>query len=159
MAVVPDGSVVAAALVVTATLLFGLTGPEAAGLGDGTASIEVAAPAGDRLAFDRGRFGAAASYLRLPDLVAHAGNVTGRPQLVYTVRFPELDVDRRETRLLRAEGRVQVHMSDRAYPPRNSTFDDHPAPGTYTGHLTVRVQSFSTDRTVINRTVTVRVPE
>jgi hypothetical protein len=34
-----------------------------------------------------------------------------------------------------------------------------PVPGTYTGRVEVRVQNFSTDSVIVNRTVRVEVPE
>lgn len=159
MSVVPDRSVLATVLVLLPMVLFGVTQPAPVPLGDGTASIEVVSPDENSLRIDRGRFGSGAVYLRLPDLVVEASDVTGRPRVVYTIAVPRLDLDRQRTQLLRETGRVRVHMSDRAYPPRWSKFGELPQAGTYTGHLSVRVQSFSTNRVVLNRTVTVRVPE
>lgn len=159
MAVVPDRSVAAGLLVVLVVLASGLVGGQPAGLGDGTAEVAVVSPDVDRLVVDDGRFGTAATYLRLPDLVVETSNVSGRPRLVYAVAVPELGLDRQRTRLIDGERRLRIHMPDRAFAPRGTGDGALPPPGTYEGRLTVRVQSFSTDRTVVNRTLMVRVPE
>lgn len=159
MAVVPDRSVLAGLLVVLVVLASGLVGGPPAGLGDGTAEVAVVSPDVDRLAVHDGRFGTATTYLRLPDLVVETSNVSGRPRLVYAVAVPELGLDRQRTRLIEGERRLRIHMPDRAFAPRGTGDGALPPPGTYEGRLTVRVQSFSSDRTVVNRTVAVRVSE
>lgn len=159
MAVVPDRSLLAGLLVVLTVLASGLVGGQPAALGDGTAAVELVSPDVDRLAFEDGRFGTAATYLRLPDLVVEISNLSGRPRVQYGVAVPALGLDRQRTRLLHGQGRLRVRMPDRAYAPRGAADGARPPPGTYQGRLTVRIQSFSTEQTVLNRTVLVRVPE
>lgn len=144
-------------LIVVLTVLGGVAGTTPTTVGEGSATIAVETPTTDRLVTEPGRFGTAATYLRLPDLVADVTNATGRPRLVYAVRVPALDLDRQRTRLIRGEGRIRVRMADRAYPPRASDDPGLPEPGTYDGRLVVRVQSASHDRTVVNRSIRVRV--
>lgn len=156
---VPSRTGLAALFIVLATLAAGLAGSQPATLGDGTATVDVVEPTRDTLETAPGRFGTTVSYLRLPDLVADVSNVSGRPRLVYSVRVPALELDRQETRLIHGEGRLAVAMADRAYPPRASADDGLPDPGTYDGRLVVRVQSFSSDRTIVNRTIEVQVAE
>lgn len=159
MASVPDRTAVATVGIVVAVVLGGWLGAQPATLGDGTATVRVVSPDADGLETEPGRFGTAASYLRLPDLVADVTNVTGTPRLVYRIRVPALDLDRQRSRLIRHEGRLRVSMPDRAFPPRETAEASPPPAGRYDGRLVVRVQSFSTDRTVLNRTVTVRIRE
>lgn len=158
MAVAPDASQVAAILVVVALVVAGPSGGEPVGVGEGTATVEVVAPSpSTELRTSAGRFGTAATYLRIPDLVADVTSVDGRPRLVYRLVVPALDVDRSEVTLLTGTGRVRVPMADRAYPPASYPSAQPPASGTYEGRLVVRVQSFTSDRTVLNRTVRVVV--
>lgn len=157
MAVAPDRSGTVTGLVVVLTVLGGVAGTSPTTVGEGTATIAIETPTTDRLVTEPGRFGTAATYLRLPDLVADVTDATGRPRLVYAVRVPALDLDRQRTRLIRGEGRMRVPMPDRAYPPRASGDAGLPEPGSYDGRLVVRVQSASHDRTVVNRSIQVRV--
>lgn len=143
------------AVVLFATILGGLAGADAPSLGDGTADVQIASPSVDRLPVEPGRFGSAARYVRVPDLVADVSRVDGHPRLQYRVAVPGIDVDRHRSRLLEGAGRLRLHLPDVALPPPGSG----PSSGTYRGRIVVAVQSFSTDHTVLNRTVTVRVSQ
>jgi hypothetical protein len=154
--------------VLVALIAAGPTWATAPELGSGTANVSVVSPAeidaghGDSslvLRTTPGRFGTSATYLRIPDLVVDASNVDGTPRLVYGLEVRALDVDRLETRLLPDPGRLRVPMADRAYPPPDFEHDAPglPEPGTYEGRLVVRVQSYTSDRIVVNRTVEVIV--
>ena len=157
MPVAPDASYVVAALLLLAPVIAGPGGASPTELGEGSADLTVVSPTAESIYLEPGRFGTAAPYLRLPDLTVDASNLTGRPRVVYGVRIPALGVQRQRTRLLRDEGRLVVHMPDRAFePPSEDAAGPLGDSGSVTGRLTVRVQSFTTDRTVVNRTVTVR---
>jgi hypothetical protein len=129
-----------------------LTPGDDVSLGDGDASITVLAPEGDDLAVTAGRFGAEVAYLRIPDLAIRVDSVEGSPRVVYRVLVPELATVT-ETRVLTSAdtGRLRVDATDRAIPYGDVT------ESAYQGQLEVRVQSFTTDRTVINRTMSVEV--
>lgn len=168
MADAPDPGIVVAGLVVIGLLAAGPSWASTPELGDGTANVPIVAPPelGDttgseplELMTTAGRFGTEATYLRIPDLAVDASNVEGSPRLVYSLQVPALDVDRVESRLIPGPGRLRVPMDDHAYPPPDYHADvpGLPDPGTYEGRVTVRVQSFSTDRVVVNRTVEVTV--
>lgn len=157
MAGAPARSTQAVVAILAATILAGLIGAPSADIGDGTAEVEVVSPTGDRLVTEPGRFGTAATYVRLPDLVADVSSVTDRPRLVYQVTVPALDIEIQRTRLLRDSGRVRIQVPDRAFPPGNASVGGLPESGTYPGRIVVRVQSFSEDRTVVNRTIHVEV--
>lgn len=143
--------VVAAILAITVLSGFLSFTAGAGELGDGTATVTVVEPTGDTLVISDGRFGTNASYLRVPDLVADVEQREGQPRLVYRVRVPELGVDSQQTTLLPASGRVRISMDDVAFEDVNA--------GTYDGQVVVRVQSFSDDTTVLNRSVEVRARE
>jgi hypothetical protein len=152
----------AVSLVVVVAVLTGplglvdLTG-EPAQLGDGNASVAVLGPETGRIPMTEGRFGADVMYTRLPDLAVEITAVTGRPRILYTVRVPELRIDRTVRRLVRSEGRMRIRMSDYALPRENDDFPDPLQNRSYDGTLVVRVQSFTTQYTVLNRSVEVRV--
>jgi hypothetical protein len=148
-----NASLLAAAAIVALVGIGGLVGAQSAELDGGTASVEVVSAPGDRLAFEPGRFGTAADYLRLPDLVVAVTARSGTPRIHYRITLPKMGVDRHDTRLIRREGRLRVPLTDVASPPTG------PVPGTYTGRVEVRVQNFSTDSVIVNRTVRVEVPE
>ena len=162
-------SLVAVAVILGALLLAGPSWAEATTLGEGTAEVEVVAPewldegsgtVDPHLEVTRGRFGTAATYLRTPDLVVDVGNVSGRPAVTYDLAVPALGVDRPPVQRRIAEsGRYRLHMPDVALPPPGYTRggESPPPAGNYTGHVTVRVQSFSGDHVVANRTVEVRI--
>jgi hypothetical protein len=154
MPAVPQASYVVVALVLLAPVVAGPGGTPTE-LGDGTADVAIISPTDERLSVEPGRFGTAAPYLRLPDLVVDVSNLTGRPRALYAVEVPALDVDQTETRLIRDEGRLTIHMPDRAFQPPADSPSVMPN-GTVEGRLIVRVQSFSSGRIHLNRTVTVR---
>lgn len=165
MAVVADSGFVAAGVICLVVLAAAFAGgppadrPLTDGVGDGNATLRVVAPTTAELATSPGRFGTSARYLRLPDLVVDVTDVEGRPRIVYRVVVPALGVDRQVTEVVTATGRTRLRMSDRAYPPAGYS-NNHlslSAAGTFDGRLVVRVQSFSTDRTVVNRSVQVEV--
>lgn len=165
MAVVADSGFVAAGLVCLVVLAAAAVGgpatgrPPPDGVGDGTATIGVLSPAGDVLDTSQGRFGTDARYLRLPDLVVDVTALEGRPRIVYRVVVPELGVDRQVHEVVTSTGRTRLRMADRAYPPTDypANFRTLPQDGSLEGRIVVRVQSFSTDRTVTNRSIQVRV--
>lgn len=164
-----DPSLLVAVLIVGALVAVGPAWSESPSLGDGTAEIEIVSPAwldpgtgptGRELATTPGRFGTAATYVRMPDLVVDVTNVTGTPELYYDVDVPAIEVDTAAVeRRLTGPGRYRLHLADVALPPGD--YQVHgvspPEPGTYTGRVTVRVQSFSAQTVVVNRTVQVRV--
>lgn len=122
-------------------------------VGDGTASATVESLPTERLHVDDGRFGTDVRYLRVPDATVRVSNVTGTPRLVYRVQIPGLDVDESVTRLLREgqRGRVELRGVDVAFDPPTVTADH------YDGTVSVRVQSFEVDETVLRVNETVEV--
>ena len=149
-----NASLVAAATIVALVGIGGVTGAQSPELDNGTAAIDVVSAPGDRLCFEAGRFGTAADYLRLPDLVIEVTSLSGTPRIHYRITIPEMEVDRHDTRLIRREGRLRVPLADVAAPSSGTGT----TPGIYTGRVEVRVQSFSTDAVVTNRTIRVEVP-
>lgn len=128
-------------------------GPGQTGLGEGTATVEdvrLESP----LSMTPGRFGTGVVYLRIPAADVALSSVEGRSRLVYRVAVPTLGFDRVGTHTI-APGRtrVTVGMSDRAFVPGG--LDAR----TYRARVTVRLQSFTVDRTVFDRNVTVEVPD
>lgn len=119
-------------------------------LGDGTASVTVLEPETNHLRVTDGRFGAAVSYVRLPDLVVDVDRVEGQPRIQYTIAVPELGVEKAVTRVVTSERRVHLSVADQALPGK-------PERAEYRGFLRVRVQSFTTEKTVVNRSLEVAV--
>lgn len=164
-----DRHLLVAVVILGALVLAGPSWAASTDLGDGTASVEIVAPTwlepgtgptGGTLHATSGRFGTEATYLRTPDLVVDVGDVSGRPEVVYDVEVPEIGVDPRPVRhRLSTPGRYRLHLADVALPPVGYSSGDVtvPAAGTYTGRVTVRVQSFSGTHVVANRTVEVVV--
>jgi len=164
-----DSSVVAAALILLALVVLGPSWATPTALGDGTAEVDVLAPtwldSGEGptdhvLRDDPGRFGTDASYLRSPPLVVDVSNVSGSPELYYDLDVPALDLDTGPVeRRLSGPGRYRLELADVAVPPADYRYRDVEAPdsGVYTGIVTVRVQSFSGQTVVANRTVGVRI--
>ena len=138
--------IIVAVLLVTGPIGVNVTG-EPAALGDGTATVTVLDPTGDRVPITDGRFGTAVSYVRIPDLVVDVESVSGQPRLLYIVRVPALGLDEDNSRLVRSTGRLRVPLRDRAVNQEVS--------GSYSGRLIVRVQSFSGMQTVSNRSIEV----
>ncbi len=122
-------------------------------VGDGDAAVTVVAPTGDELPLTPGRFGTDVSYLRLPDLVAEVRDVTGSPELVYRISVPALGVEERVHHVLGREtdGRVRLDLDHRGLPR------DALSASEYEGRIIVRVQSFETERTIVNRSIQVVV--
>ena len=122
-------------------------------LGDGNASVTVDSLPAERLHVDEGRFGTNVAYFRVPDAVVRVGDVTGTPRLVYRIRVPALGVDEATTHLLATDrrGTVRLHGVDRAFDPATITEKR------YEATVTVRVQSFERDRTVLSANETVEV--
>lgn len=122
-------------------------------VGDGDADVVVQRAAGEDLEVTAGRFGTKGGYLRISDLVADVRSVTGRPELVYQVTVPELDLEARRRHVLGPDstGTVRLSLDDRGLP------SEALAAESYRGLVVVRVQSFSTERIVLNRSVAVPV--
>lgn len=143
--------------VVLATLV--LTGPvvgldvtsESPELGDGNATVEVLDAPSGTIPVTHGRFGTDVSYVRIPEAVVDVRNLTGAPRIRYSLTVPELGVDRQVYRIVTDEGRIRLGLSDRALAPDT-------APGTYTGRVDLRLQSFEGQTVLVNRTVEVTVP-
>lgn len=119
--------------------------------GDGTATVSDVGVDQSRLALTPGRFGANVTYLRVPAARVTVDSVTGWPELLYIVSVPELDVELVERRVVTDSGTYRLAPDDRAMPPEQ-------VDGSYEATLTVRMQSFTTDRTLANTTVTVGGP-
>lgn len=118
-------------------------------LGEGTATVGSIEAPDRQLRITDGRFGTEAKYLRVPDLVADVEEIEGRPQIVYEVIVPALDVKLRSTEVVSSSGTVRVEMADRAL--------DSVSEGPHQGYVVVGVQSFSSDVTLANRSVEVVV--
>jgi hypothetical protein len=118
-------------------------------LGDGTASVTVVEPTDDRVQVTAGRFGTNVSYVRIPDLVVDVQSVDGRPRVFYQVTVPELGIRKQNSAVVRSTGRMRVPLSDRAVPPGTAVDDA-------TARIVVRVQSYTGQTVVLNRTVGVR---
>jgi hypothetical protein len=136
----------------------GVTGVSSAGVtsaavGDGTADVSVVSLSSDRLRIDDGRFGTGVQYLRIPDVRVRVGAVDGDPRIVYRVEVPALDVDEAATKSLttRDGQTVTVRGVDQAFAPDEITADR------YDARVTVRVQSFDVDETVVSANETVAV--
>ncbi len=164
-----DRSLLVALLLAAALLVAGPSWGSSTALGDGSAEVHVVSPdwlepgngsTGHVLTTEDGRFGTRATYLRVPTVVVDASNVSGRPELYYDLDIPAFDRDpAATTQLLTDAGRYRLSPSDLALPPPD--YDEggvsRPEPGLYTARLLVRVQSFSGQRVVVNRTVEVRL--
>lgn len=128
-------------------------GQPSAEVGDGSATAAVESLPAERLRIDDGRFGTGVVYLRVPDVRVSVDDVQERPRLVYRIRIPELDVDDAATRSLAgSEGRtVTVRGVDRAFDPQQVGADQ------YEAIVTVRIQSFEVDETIVSVNETVEV--
>ncbi|MBX0295508.1 hypothetical protein [Haloarcula nitratireducens] len=119
--------------------------------GDGTATVESVAVDTGAIRVTDGRFGTGVSYLRVPTATVAVASVTDRPRLVYRVSVPALDVELTETTVVTKPGTHRLAPDDRGM--ARGTADG----SSYTGTLAVRVQSFTTDRTVYRENVTMEV--
>ena len=117
-------------------------------VGDGNATVTDVAVDRAALSLTPGRFGTNVTYLRVPAATVTTDDVTGRPRLLYIVSVPELGIELVERRVVTDPGRYRLAPDDRAMASRR-------ADGVYNATLSVRVQSFTTDRTVAWTTVTV----
>jgi hypothetical protein len=152
-----DGPPVVHIVVAVVVFVMLLSGPgsgldfarDSASLGDGTASVTVVQPTDDQVRVTEGRFGTNVSYLRIPDLVVDVTALDGRPRVLYQVTVPELGIQKQNDDIVRSTGRMRVSISDRALPPGTDA-------GGTTARLVVRVQSFTGQSVVMNRTVDVR---
>ena len=125
-----------------------VTSASASTFGDGNATVTDVTVDRSELALTTGRFGTNVTYLRVPAATVAVDSVTDRPQLLYIVSVPGLDVRLVERQVVTEPGRFRLAPDDRAMPVGR-------ADGTYDAFLSVRVQSFTTDRTVARTTVTV----
>jgi len=166
----PGTGALVVATVFVALVLAGPAWGTPTGVGGGTATVSVVSPAalagadapGDdslTLRTTPGRFGTEATYLRIPDLVVDVREQSGRPQLIADLSVDADGIDPPPvSRILHRSGTHRLAYPDAALPPRGY---DHGGtavePGTYDGHLEVRVQSFDGDHVVVNRSVEVVV--
>jgi len=125
-----------------------VTGASASTFGDGNATVADVTVDRSELALSPGRFGTDVTYLRVPTATVTAESVTDRPRLLYVVSVPELDIRLVESRVVAGPGTYRLAPDDRAMPPGR-------VDGSYEATLSVRVQSFTTDRTLARTTVTV----
>jgi len=121
-----------------------VTSAQPSTVGDGNATDT------SKLAVTDGRFGTNASYFRIPAATVTVESVIGRPQLVYLVDAPGLNVDRTETRVVTRDGTYRLEPDDRA-------LSHGTAAGEYNVTVTVRIQSFNTDRDLTRANETVEV--
>lgn len=130
-----------------------LSGASYAEVGDGTATVTVDSLPTDELRIDDGRFGTGVVYLRVPDVRIDVGDVEDDPRIVYRVQVPSLDVDLASTASLSGRGGQTMTVSgvDKAFDPESITVDK------YAATVTVRVQSFDVDETVVSENATVEV--
>jgi len=150
----------AVVVILVAVLLLG-SGPLAGGLlqpsgtpttlGDGDVEVGVVDVSTTEFVLTPGRFGTAVTYLRVPDAAVQLASVTDRPRLVYRVQVPALGVDRTVSTVVTDRGQHRLHLRAQALEPGTVEEDE------YTGTVRVRVQSFSTDRTLYRQDVTIEV--
>jgi len=166
----PGTGTLVVATVLVALVLAGPAWGTPTGVGGGTATVSVVSPealggpgaSGDHsvtLRTTPGRFGTHATYLRIPDLVVDVRDRSGRPQLHADLSVDAAGIDPPPvSRILHRSGTHRLSYPDVALPPPDY---DHGGtavePGTYDGHLEVRVQSFDGDYVVVNRSVEVVV--
>ena len=127
-----------------------VTSVQASTVGDGTATVTSVSVDTSALAVTDGRFGTNVSYFRIPPATVTVESVTGRPQLVYLVSAPGLNVDRTETRVVTRDGTYRLEPDDRA-------LSSAAAPGEYNVTVSLRIQSFETDRDLTRANATVEV--
>lgn len=122
-------------------------------VGEGTATVTVETLPTDRLRVDDGRFGTDVVYLRIPDVRVRVDDVRGNPRLVYRVQVPALDVDEAATKPLTGNSgqMVTIRGVDQAFDPGQVSRDR------YAATVSVRVQSFDVDETLVSVNATVEV--
>ncbi|QIO21631.1 hypothetical protein [Haloarcula sp. JP-L23] len=128
-----------------------VTAERVSDFGEGTATVSSVRAETAAIRVTDGRFGTAVEYLRPPTATVHVASVTGRPRLVYLVSVPDIDVDLVETAVVRRSGTYRLVPEDKGLARGTAEAE------TYDGTLTVRVQSFTADRTVYRENVTVEV--
>ncbi|MBV0924282.1 hypothetical protein KTS45_08715 [Halomicroarcula limicola] len=128
-----------------------VTEQRATEFGDGTATVGAVTVDTAALRVTDGRFGTGVSYLRVPTATVTVTSVSDRPRLVYRVLVPALDVELTETAVVSKTGTYRLVPDDRGMARGAADAS------TYDGTLAVRVQSFTTDRTVYRENVTVEV--
>lgn len=122
-------------------------------VGDGTANVTVTSLPSERIHLDRGRFGTNVTYLRVPDARVRVTDVRGTSRLLYRVQLPALDID--------AVSRTYITTGDDGAhtlrgPTQGIEFRSVPEPR-YDATVTIRVQSFEIDKTVVRVNATVEV--
>jgi len=125
-----------------------VTSASASTFGDGNATVTDVSVDRSAVSLSPGRFGTDVMYLRVPAASVTVHTVTDRPQLLYIVSVPGLGVRLVETQVVTGAGTYRLAPSDRAMPPGR-------ADGRYDVVLSVRLQSFTTDRTVTRTSLTV----
>lgn len=146
-----------AALVVVTLLVTGpltsvdATKQSATALGDGTATVSDVAVETAALRVTPGRFGTDVAYLRVPTATVRVTGVTGQPRLVYRIVVGELDVSIIETTLVTGPSTYRLAPDHQGLAA--STMDGRQ----YDGTIEVRVQSYSSDETVLRENVTIEV--
>jgi len=143
---------VAVVLVVTGPLVgVDATREPVTEFGDGDAVVADVGTDSNAFRISDGRFGTEVEYARLPTATVTVSSVTDRPRLVYVVAVPALDISQFETTVVTDPGRYRLAPDDYGMAAGTATAQS------YTGTLTVRVQSFTTDRTVHRENVSVGV--
>lgn len=148
-------TVILAGLLLTGPLIgvVPLGGSAAEQLGDGNATVADVAIATEVFAISEGRFGTEMWYLRVPDATVDVAATDGRSRLVYRLQVPALNVETVSTAPIASGATGPRHLSidDPAFAPRTIGRDS------YQARVTIRVQSFAVDRTVLDETVAVEV--
>lgn len=111
----------------------------------GTATVDETA-----LEITPGRFGSEFAYLRVPAATVTVGSVTERPRVLYVVSVPGLDVERTASAVVTGPGSYTLAIDAVALAPGADT-------GVYEATMTVRVQSFSAERTLYRANTSVEV--
>lgn len=120
--------------------------------GNGSAEVSIAA-APKTAHLDAGRYGAARTHLRVPEIVGRVDSVSGRPIIAYTIRIPELGYVRGEIRALSRSdsGRIGLQFD-------RTVVDTRGYNGTsYRGALTVVVREHGEERELYRGPITVEV--
>ncbi|QSG07048.1 hypothetical protein [Halapricum desulfuricans] len=141
------------ALVISGPLVPGLSlaHSEPDSLDEGDATVSSVSVDAEKVTITPGRFGANVSYIRVPDAAVAVDGIEGQPRVVYQLSIPELGIDHSEPKLITTKGRTTVGVDPIAVQPRRVTRDS------YSGRVTVRVQSFTVDRVQYNESITVEV--
>lgn len=133
-----------------------LTGVDATTAGprfnDGDATVETVTVDETALEVTPGRFGSEFAYLRIPPATVTVDSVTERPRLLYIVSVPGLDVEQTASVVVTGPGTYDLDIDDVA-------LSDGTNAGVYEATVTVRVQSFDTDRTLYRSSTSVEVSE